>query len=270
MAADGAPVRGTTRLAGVMGWPVAHSRSPQMHNAAFAALGLDWVYVPLAVPEAGLERALRALPDLGFAGVNVTIPHKQRVCELCDTLSDEAARARSVNTVLVGEDGTLDGHTTDGRGMLGAIGLPLPDEALVVGSGGAARAAVVALRDAGLRVRVSARNREAAAELGAEVDPWPAERPAALLVNATPVGQAGPAEELPVSEELIAAADVVCDLTYRGDGQETGLVATAARHGMRVIDGLDVLVFQGVLAFQLFTGQEPPLEVMHAAVRGTP
>jgi shikimate dehydrogenase len=270
MAADGAAVRGTTRLAGVMGWPVAHSRSPQMHNAAFAALGLDWVYVPLAVPEAGLERALRALPDLGFAGVNVTIPHKQRVCELCDTLSDEAARARSVNTVLVGEDGALDGHTTDGRGMLGAIGLPLPEEALVVGSGGAARAAVVALQDAGLEVRVSARNAAAAGQLGAAVDPWPAQRPAPLLVNATPVGQAGPAEELPVSDELIAAADVVCDLTYRGDGQETGLVAAAARHGVPVIDGLDVLVFQGVLAFQLFTGREPPLDVMHAAVRGMP
>ena len=270
MAADGSPVRGTTRLAGVMGWPVAHSRSPQMHNAAFDALGLDWVYVPLAVPEAGIDRALRALPDLGFAGVNVTIPHKQRVCELCDTLSDEAARAHSVNTVVVGEDGMLNGHTTDGRGMLGAIGLPLPEDALVVGSGGAARAAVVALQDAGLEVRVSARNREAAEALGAEVDPWPAERPASLLVNATPVGQAGAADELPVAEELIAAAEIACDLTYRGDGRETGLVATAARHGVRVIDGLDVLVFQGVLAFELFTGREPPLDVMHAAVRGTP
>ena len=270
MAADGAPVRGTTRLAGVMGWPVAHSRSPQMHNAAFVALGLDWVYVPLAVPEAGVERALRALPDLGFAGVNVTIPHKQRVCELCDTLSDEASRAGSVNTVLVGGDGSLDGHTTDGGGMLAAIGLPLPDEALVLGSGGAARAAVVALQDAGLHVRVSARNADAAAGLGAEVDPWPAERPAPLLVNATPVGQAGPAAEFPAPEELITAADVVCDLTYRGDGQETGLVTTASRHGVRVIDGLDVLVFQGVLAFQLFTGLEPPLDVMHAAVREAP
>jgi len=270
--ADRAAIGGATRLAGVMGWPVSHSRSPQMHNAAYAALGLDWAYVPLPVAPERLEDALRGLGALGFAGVNVTIPHKEDVAALCDELSDEARRAGSANTVLVRGDGTLRGETTDGPGMLAAIG-DLPEgDAVVLGAGGAARAAVAALLDAGHTVHISARRPEAAEQLAREIGgqavPWPIGRAPALIVNATPMGQAGAADELPFDAELLSPGTVVCDLAYRGDGAPTGLIAEAHRRGARAVDGLDVLVGQGALSFRMFTGHEAPVEVMRDAVRG--
>jgi shikimate dehydrogenase len=267
---DRAPIRGATRLAGVIGWPVSHSRSPQMHNAAFAVLGLDWTYVALPVPPDRLEDALRGLSALGFAGVNVTIPHKEGVAALCDELSDEAARAGSVNTVLIAEDGSLRGETTDGAGMLAAIG-ELPDgEAVVLGAGGAARAAVAALLGTGRPVLVSARRTEAAErltrEVGGAVEAWPLRRAPALIVNATPLGQAGAADDTPFDCDLLSADMVVCDLAYRADGAPTGLISEARRCGARAVDGLDVLVGQGALAFRLFTGHPAPVDVMRAAV----
>jgi len=262
-------IGGATRLAGLVGWPVAHSRSPQMHNAAYAALGLDWAYVAMPVAPQSLPAALAGLAALGFAGVNVTIPHKGAAAALCHERSAAAERARSVNTVLVGEDGRLRGETTDGDGMLDAIG-PLPQgEALVLGAGGGARAAAAALAAAGAEVAVAARRPQAAVELAAELgvraESWPPRRSPVLLVNATPVGQAGDAGELPVDPELLG--EVVCDLAYRGDGAETGLAAAARRRGLRVVDGLDVLVGQGARSFRLLTGCEPPVEIMRAAVR---
>jgi shikimate dehydrogenase len=263
---------GSTRLAGVIGWPVAHSRSPQMHNAAYAALGMDWAYVALPVEPQRLEAGLRGLAALGFAGVNVTIPHKQGVAALCDEVSGEAQGAGSVNTVLVREDGSLYGETTDGRGMVNALGGELPETALVLGGGGAARAAVAALVANGVDVTVSARRAEAAVELadelGATAGAWPSDLPAGLIVNATPVGQSGAADELPLDEALISNETVVCDLAYRGDGAPTGLVALGRARGARTVDGIDVLVGQGLLSFKLFTGQDPPAEVMAAAARG--
>jgi shikimate dehydrogenase len=265
-------IRGTTRLAGVVGWPVDHSRSPQMHNAAFAELGMDWAYVPLPVAPEALEVALRGVAALGFAGVNVTIPHKQAAARICDRLSDGAERAGSVNTVLVGGDGLLRGETTDGPGMLDAIGDLPAGGALVLGTGGAARAAVVALRDAGMAVSIAARRAEAAGrlagELGVAAVAWLPEGLPALVVNATPVGQAGPADELPVPEPMLDEVEVVCDLAYRGDGADTGLVAAARRRGIRAVDGLDVLVGQGAIAFRMFTGLPAPVAAMRAAVRG--
>ena len=271
MAAD-LRIGGGTRLAGVIGWPVAHSRSPQMHNAAYAALGMDWAYVAMPVEPERLEQALRGLPALGFAGANVTIPHKQAVAQLCDELSDEARRAGSVNTVLVGEHGRLRGETTDGAGMLDAIGTLPGGGAMVLGAGGAARAAAVALRDAGMRVEIAARRPGAAAALAGELgldaaDGWPPASLPALVVNATPVGQAGAAEELPVPGRLLDGVEVVCDLAYRGDGAETGLITGARERGIRAVDGLDVLVGQGALAFRLFTGSPAPVAAMRAAVR---
>ncbi len=263
-------IGGGTRLAGVIGWPVEHSRSPQMHNAAYAALGLDWAYVSMPVEPERLEQALRGAAALGFAGLNVTIPHKQATAAICDALSPEAGRADSANTVLVLDGGRLRGETTDGQGMLDAIGdLPGPG-ALVLGAGGAARAAVSALAGAGLAVTVAARRREAAEqlaqELGATATGWPASEAPELIVNATPLGQAGAAAQLPLDAGLLDGR-VVCDLAYRGDGAETGLIAAARERGARAVDGLDVLVGQGALAFRLFTGAEPPIEIMRAAVR---
>jgi shikimate dehydrogenase len=264
------PIGGGTRLAGVIGWPVEHSRSPQMHNAAYAALGMDWAYAAMPVEPARLEQALRGASALGLAGLNVTIPHKQATAAICDELSPGARRADSVNTVLMLEGGRLRGETTDGQGMLDAIGdLPGPG-ALVLGAGGAARAAVAALAGAGLAVTVSARRREAAEQLaqklGATATDWPARDAPELIVNATPLGQAGEAARLPLDAALLDGR-VVCDLAYRGDGAETGLIAAARERGARAVDGLEVLVGQGALAFRLFTGAEPPIEIMRAAVR---
>jgi shikimate dehydrogenase len=266
------PITGKTRLAGVIGWPVEHSRSPQMHNAAFAETGLDWAYVAMPVEPERLEQALRGLAALGFAGVNVTIPHKQAVAQLCDELSDDARRAGSVNTVLVGEGGRLRGETTDGAGMLDAIGTLPGGGALVLGAGGAARAAAVALRDAGMRVGIAARRPGAAAALAAELEleadgGWPPVSLPALVVNATPVGQSGAAGELPVPGHLLDGVEVVCDLAYRGDGAETGLITAARDRGIRAVDGLHVLVGQGAIAFRLFTGAPAPVAAMRAAVR---
>jgi shikimate dehydrogenase len=263
-------IGGGTRLAGVIGWPVEHSRSPQMHNAAYAALGMDWAYVAMPVEPARLEQALRGAAALGLAGLNVTIPHKQATAAICDELSSEARRADSANTVLMLGGGRLRGETTDGQGMLDAIGeLPGPG-ALVLGAGGAARAAVAALADAGLLVTVSARRPQAAEqlahELGATATGWPARDAPELIVNATPLGQAGEAARPPLEARLLDGR-VVCDLAYRGDGAETGLIAAARERGARAVDGLEVLVRQGALAFRLLTGAEPPIEIMRAAVR---
>jgi shikimate dehydrogenase len=268
MAADRA-IRGTTRLAGVIGWPVEHSRSPRMHNAAYAALGLDWAYVPLAVPERRLADAVCGLAALGFAGANVTIPHKRAVAALCDRLSDEARAAGSVNTLLVGEDGDVRGETTDGRGLLAALGEAPAGDAVVIGAGGAARAAAATLSASGRRVVLISRRPEAAeavaAELGVEAGAWPPEP--ALIVNATPVGQQGAASDLPLDAGRVGPGQVVCDLAYRGDASPTGLIALAAERGARAVDGLEVLVHQGAIAFELLTGVAAPVDVMRAAAR---
>jgi shikimate dehydrogenase len=261
------------RRAAVIGHPVAHSRSPAMHTAAYRALGLDWDYSRIDVEPAGLAAFVAGLEAGGFAGVNVTIPHKAAVLELCDEVSDEARRAGSVNTVLV-RSGRLWGETTDGHGLLWALGDVEPADALVLGAGGAARAAVTALADVGWQVAVSARRPEAAAELGVGVEPWPPRTGARLVVNATPLGQAAPgpgpgeAGTVPIPVELITPEMVVCDLAYRGDGSPTPLVEAAAARGARAVDGLDVLVGQGIAAFELFTGVPAPVDVMRAAAWG--
>jgi shikimate dehydrogenase len=259
--------------AAVIGHPVAHSRSPAMHTAAYRALGLDWRYTAVDVAPDRLAAFVAGLGASGFAGVNVTIPHKQAVVGLCDELSAEARRAGSVNTILV-RDGRLLGETTDGAGLLWALGEIEPADALVLGAGGAARAAVCALAGAGWRVAVSARRREAAAELGVDVRPWPPPEGAALIVNATPVGQreAGPGPggggTVPVAVDLLGPGMVVCDLAYRGDGTRTPLVEAAVERGARAVDGLEVLVGQGIAAFELMTGVPAPVAVMAAAARG--
>jgi shikimate dehydrogenase len=268
------------RRAAVIGHPVAHSRSPAMHTAAYRALGLDWEYTHIDVEPAGLAAFVAGLGPGGFAGVNVTIPHKGAVLSLCDEVSEEARRAGSVNTVLV-RAGRLRGETTDGFGLLWALGDVEPADALVLGAGGAARAAVTALAGAGWQVTVSARRPEAAAELGAGVEPWPPRNGARLVVNATPLGQAtpgpgpgqpgpGPGQPGPgpLPLELITPGMVVCDLAYRGDGTPTPLVQAAAARGARAVDGLDVLVGQGIAAFELFTGVPAPVDVMRAAAWG--
>jgi shikimate dehydrogenase len=258
------------RRAAVIGHPVAHSRSPAMHTAAYRALGMDWEYTAVDVAPSGLEAFVAGLGAGGYAGVNVTIPHKQAVLGLCAELSDEARSAGSVNTVLV-RDGGLRGETTDGAGLLWALGPVEPADALVVGAGGAARAVVAALHVAGWRVAVSARRPEAAAALGADVAPWPPAQAAALVVNTTPIGQHEypvPGTQYSYPPELIGPEMIVVDLAYRGDGSQTPLIEAAAAREARAVDGLEVLVGQGIFAFELLTGVPAPVEVMRAAARG--
>ncbi len=237
-------IGGATRVVGLIGDPVAGSLSPRMHNAAFAARGLDWAYVPLPVTASDVSAAVRGLAALGFAGANVTIPHKVAVAACCDALDETAARAGSVNTLVV-RDGRVLGSSTDAE----ALDAVEAETAAVVGGGGAARAWIAALEARGTRVSVFAR--------GAA---WPPETEAVeLVVHATPV-----------KDELLfqpRAGQTVIDLAYRPDGRETALVAASLAAGSRVVDGLEVLVRQGAASFERWTGVPAPLDVMRAAVR---
>jgi shikimate dehydrogenase len=250
------------KLAGVLGFPVAHSRSPAMMNAAFAELGLDWRYLHLPVAPALFEETARALPGSGYRGANVTIPHKQAAHALADDLGDAATAIGAVNTLSFGADGRIAGHNTDAGGLLDALGGERPASALVLGAGGAARAAVWALREAGAEVTIWNRTPARARALAAELEVRHSERPgpAELIVNATSLGlQPGDSlEGMPLVQ-----ADTVVDLVY--GAEPTPIVRWAAAQGTRVIDGLEVLVRQGARSLELWTGRKAPLETMRRA-----
>jgi shikimate dehydrogenase len=242
-------IRGTTTLVGLLGWPTSHSLSPPMQNAGFAVLGLDWAYVPLPTPPERLGEAVRGLVAVGFAGANVTIPHKEAVIALCDDVDDVAARAGSVNTLVIRDDRVL-GSSTDGLAVTSQIETE-GRRALVLGTGGAAKAVASALEEAHAEVVVRGRR-----------DPgWP---PSAdgfdVLVNATPL-----------KEEVVVAphpGTQVVDLAYHPDGSETALIATARAIDCPCVDGLDVLLAQGAASFERWTGAAAPLLVMRTALRG--
>jgi shikimate dehydrogenase len=260
---------------GVLGWPVAHSLSPAMHNAAFAALGMeDWRYQLLPVPPEAFEETVRALHAAGFAGANVTIPHKEAALALADEASDAAAAIGAANTLSF--DGTgIRADNTDAPGFLSALGSsPAGKSALVLGAGGAARAVVWALREAGAR-RVAVWNRtphraEAlAAQLGA--DAVGSAEPADLLVNCTASGlDVRPTQfkDLPVSADGLGEYATVVDMVYRPE--PTALIAAAAEAGCTTVDGLEVLIGQGAASFTTWTGREAPITAMREGTRGGP
>jgi shikimate dehydrogenase len=272
-------ITGTTRVACVIGDPVEHSRSPRLHNAASAALGLDRVYVALRVEPADLAHAIRGLAALGFDGANVTVPHKTAALALCDELGAEADDAGAVNTLSFGAGGRLRGDLTDGLGLVAALP-EVPASAVVLGAGGSARAAGSALLRAGTRrVTVVARRLEAADRLAdalaalvpaAEVDAATAvpDGRAGLLVHCTPVGGIAALKALPVPADVVERMDAVADFAYRADGSPTPLGAAALAAGVPLVDGLELLVRQGALSFRRWTGVEPPLDVMRSAARG--
>jgi len=275
----GLTVSGATRVACVIGDPVEHSRSPRMHNAASAALGLDRVYVAFHVAPADLGAAVRGLRALGVEGVNVTVPHKAAALALCDDLGDEARDAGAVNTLSFPADGSLRGDLTDGLGLVAALA-HVPERAIVLGAGGSARAAAAALLRAGTQsITVVARRLETADRLadaladlvsGAEVVAAAAVPAGAggLLVHCTPVGGIAALKQLPVPADVIERMDAVADFAYRADGSPTPLAETALAAGLPVVDGLELLVRQGALSFARWTGIEPPLDVMRRAARG--
>jgi shikimate dehydrogenase len=260
-----------TALAGVLGHPVSHSRSPAMHNAAFEELGLDWRYVKLPVPPELFEETVRALPASGYRGANVTIPHKLAALAVADRASAAAHAVGAANT-LTFEDGGIEADNTDAGGFLAALGEP-PEglRALVLGAGGAARAVVWALREAGAaEVSVWNRTPERADELASALEARAVHRPepADLVVNATSVGLRDTDSIAGLPLAGLAAPAVAVELVYRGDGSETPFAGWARSAGARVVDGVEVLVRQGALSFERWTGLEPPLEAMRAAARG--
>ncbi len=257
---------------GVLGWPVSHSRSPAMHRAALHALGLsEWSYQRLPVPPELFAETVRALPASGFAGANVTIPHKEAALALATGATATAREIGAANTLSFAGDGAIEADNTDAPGLLTA--LPEPPRgarALVLGAGGSARAAVWALREAGAAEvlvwnRTASRARDLADELGAKAIEIPAP-PVDLLVNCTAVGLA-PGDDvatvLPGLPELLADARCVVDLAY-GE-QETRLIAGARAAGARTVDGLEVLARQGALSLERWTGLAAPLDVMRSA-----
>jgi shikimate dehydrogenase len=253
-----------TALAGVLGFPVAHSRSPAMMNAAFEALDLDWRYLKLPVPPNRFAETARALPGSGYRGANVTIPHKLAALQLADDRSEAAAAIGSANT-LTFENGAIAADNTDARGLLDALPeSPGGRSALVLGAGGAARAAVWALRQAGAEVSVWNRSPERAAALAAELGVEHASRPrsAELLVNATAVGLEGETEPQLLGALPLAGLEpeLVVDMPY-GSGP-TALSRWAAARGARVVDGLELLVRQGARSLERWTGRSAPLDAM--------
>ena len=267
---------GAAKLAGLMGWPVHHSRSPRLHGYWLDHYGIDGVYVPLSVAPDRLEQALRALPALGFRGTNLTIPHKVAALSIVDEVTETARRIGAVNTVVVEADDRLVGDNTDGFGFMASL---LAEEtpwrasegpAVLLGAGGAARAIAVALLDAAVpELRLVNRTVERAERLAEDlrhmadgieiaVLPWEARaealKDANLLVNTTSLGMEGQPPLEIILDQLPAAA-LVTDIVYAP--LETGLLAAARARKNPVVDGLGMLLHQGRPGFSAWFGVEP-------------
>jgi shikimate dehydrogenase len=275
-------ISGTTKLYGIFGHPVEHTFSPGMHNAAFQALHLDSCYVPFAVHPNDLKRAISAALPLGLCGLNITVPHKEKVIAFLDGLSEEAELIGAVNTVEIVKD-RLIGHNADGRGFIRSLhehaGLrPRGKTFLIVGSGGAARAigfclamhrartlllydtdtrkAAALARDIRTKTGISA-SAISADDLGSGAGS------ADCLINATPLGLQR-TDPLPIASELIEKRHLVCDLVY--NPIKTALLQAAKGRGARTMPGIGMLLYQGVIAFEIWTGRKAPVPVMERAL----
>jgi len=264
-------ISGHATVAGVMGWPVAHSLSPRVHNYWIRRYGLDGIYIPMPVAPDDVEEALRALPKLGLAGCNVTVPHKEAALACVDQASDVASRIGAVNTILVGSDGTLIGTNTDADGFRDNVSANVPGwtaadgPAVVLGAGGAARAVIAALVDDGSpEVRVINRTRSRADQLAEDIggpvfahawdDAANALDGAALVINTTTLGMTG---EAPLVLDLapLPLSAVVADIVYTP--LRTALLEQAAERGNPVVEGLGMLLHQAKPGFATWFGVEP-------------
>ncbi len=258
---------------GVFGWPVHHSRSPAMHTAALRELGLDhWTYQRLPVPPDAIGGAIAGLRAGGFAGANVTIPHKHAALAAADAVTPAAREIGAVNTLTVLEDGTLEGDNTDAPGLIDVIDRSLAGTtAVVLGAGGSARACVWALREAGCaRVAVWNRTPERALELAEDLgaDAIQEVPDADVLVHCTSVGLQEPERTfalLPVAAPDLARFGCVVDLVYREGG--TPLLHAAEDAGVPAVDGLSFLVAQGARSLERWSGRPVSRETMDAAIR---
>ncbi len=274
MSPDPATVSGQTRLAGVIGWPVRHSLSPVIHNAAFAATGLDWIYVALPVRSGTARAAVIGMDALGLEGLSVTMPHKAAVAASLEHLTADAVALGAVNCVFRDGD-RIVGDNTDGGGFVDSLGDdgidPSGMRCVVVGAGGAARAVVRSLAAAGAaEVAVHARRAEpaaAAAELAGSIGVVGSEAHLAsadLIVNATPVGM-GADDALAFDPDRCRQEAVVADLVYHP--AVTPLLRQADARGLRTVGGIGMLVHQAARAFTRWTGVAAPVDVMAAAAR---
>jgi shikimate dehydrogenase len=265
-----------TRLIALFGNPVAHSVSPAMQNTAFQALKLNYMYLAFQVPPAALSEAINVVRGLGFRGANITIPHKTAVMPLLDNIDPHAKRIGAVNTI-VNNQGKLTGYNTDGPGFLVALrhgGFePKGEKAVVIGAGGAARAVVFALRDAGAIVAIVNRSHESTVNLAKETGSSSFELSdsglksampgASLVVNTTSVGMSPNADSTPLPTHWLKRELVVFDTIYQP--RQTRLLREAEAVGCLALGGLEMLVEQGALGFELWTGEKAPREVMRQA-----
>jgi shikimate dehydrogenase len=284
-----ATISGKTTLVGLIGWPVGHSVSPPMHNAAFAALGLDWCYVPLPVPLEPATRigdAVRGLRALGLRGANVTVPHKQAVMPYLDQLTPAAQAIGAVNTIRIEADGQLLGDNTDAPGFVADLrdhGVdPTGQRVLVLGAGGSARAVVYGLAAAGSRAiticnRTWAKANSLATEMQALFPACPMlvtdfseplaalSADADLIVNSTSLGMTPHVDGLPWATDVaFRPSQTVYDLIY--NPPQTRLLQKASADGAQAIGGLGMLIWQGAIAFEIWTGSAAPVDVMRRTV----
>ncbi|WP_371371403.1 shikimate dehydrogenase [Sporomusa aerivorans] len=272
-----------TKKVGLLGWPLGHSLSPIMHNAAFAACGLDYVYLPLATPPELLGDAIAGLKALGFAGVNITIPHKVAILNYLDAIDESAQLVGAVNTIQF-KDGRLIGHNTDAGGYVGALRLAGVDvtgkHAVILGAGGAARAVIAGLIGANIAsVTVGARDLEKAAAIAALFSVgtpvsgvrWDSQAFSAallkanIIINTTPLGMYPDLlSQPPIPWEVVPLSAVISDLVY--NPSMTPFMTEGVRRGHMVVGGEGMLLEQGALAFELWTGCEAPRDVMRQAL----
>jgi shikimate dehydrogenase len=266
-------MNGQTQLVGVLGWPVAHSKSPAMQNAAFQNLGLNWAYVPLCVtPHFSLEVAIKGLAACGFRGANVTVPYKEEALKICNTISDDAKKIGAVNTLLCAADGSVRGENTDAPGFLAHLAEEAVEikgqKVAVVGAGGAARAIIFALLSGGAKeVMVINRNEARAQELARRFEVkafgWTKEAfmqasQASLIVNTTSLGIRAN-DPIPWHPDVrFSRAQVVYDVIYK----RTPFLDIAISQGARAITGAGMLLWQGAIAFKMWTDVEPPVDIM--------
>lgn len=267
-------------VVGLIGHPLGHTLSPGMQNAALRERDISGIYLPFDVPsDEGVGEFMRGAAKLGVRGFNVTIPYKEVAFSYVDQLDDEARRAKAVNTVLVQPDGSLKGFNTDIFGLSEALRTadydPRNKRALIIGAGGASRAAVIALWKMGAKIEISNRHPQRAEELVRSMrvfvktlplDALDGEKPYSLIINATPVGMRGFGGSPLVPDRLIAGADAVMDMVY--NPIETPLLDAARKHGVKAIHGLDMLLHQGAKAFEIWTGTNAPVEVMKKELMG--
>lgn len=266
-------IRGKTRVVGLFGYPVEHSLSPAMHNAAFEHLNLDFCYVTFPVRPDLLKDAVKGIAALNLRGVNVTVPHKENVIPFLDKVDDEAAFIGAVNTIL-NSDGTLTGFNTDGRGFMESLSeadIRVEGKTvLILGAGGACRAISYYLSEKAASLEIFDIDHDKVLKLVTDLNTI---RPDVslrtgleelegidIVINATPLGLRE-TDSPPVDVSLISQKMVVCDLIYK----ETALLRAAAKKGCRTLDGLGMLLHQGVLAFEIWTGIKPPVEIMRKA-----